>query len=135
MFCVGKINLPPDGNKLFFEKGSIAKIKWTLDEKIIISKTDYRAWYFKKTGSNRSATVIASIYGNNGPEIRNSSLPDVTIENRATLVLENVDRRYNGKYQFSFIRDTTLSSEVTVVITGKPKFLVFPSRNIHYIIT
>jgi hypothetical protein len=50
-----------------------------------------------------------------------SSLPGVSIEPPATLVLTNVDERYNGKYKFTVhLARASGSAEVDVfIIAGK----------------
>ena len=49
-----------------------------------------------------------------------SSLPEVEIERPTTLVLRNVDMRYNGTYRFQVITiDSDFKSDVVVFIAGK----------------
>ena len=43
----------------------------------------------------------------------------IAVEKPATLVLKNVDLRYNGRYKFEVVASSQTSSKVTVVIAGK----------------
>jgi hypothetical protein len=115
--CLGKINLPPGGGRLFFVKGSTAKIKWSFDESVNISKIFSRAWNFVNRAS--SSALIARINDDDDPDIKTSMLPGIAIEKPATLVLKDVDLRYSGTYTFTVGGDDSGSSEVTVFIVGK----------------
>jgi hypothetical protein len=115
--CLGQITSPPDGTNFTFLPGSTAKIQWTFGNDI--NTVQSRIWYF--TGSDDSESVIARIVDNDPPrEIPNNTLPGVTIETPATLVLNNVDKRYNGKYRFSLLATGVGSDRhVVVFIAGK----------------
>ena len=52
--------------------------------------------------------------------ILNSSLPDIQVIKPATLVLKNVDLRYNGTYQFTVVGIGNGSkSYVNLFVVGK----------------
>ncbi len=110
------MKLPPGGNKLIFTPGSTAKIEWSYDEKE--SSMVIRVWSFT-SGGGTQREVIASIIGDD-LKIANSSLPGVAIIKPATLVLINVDLRYNGTYRFSASkgRYPDIISDVAVFIAG-----------------
>ena len=55
-------------------------------------------WYFTRSGSSKEEE-LAEQFRNNAPVIYNSSLPGLAIEYPATLVLKNVNRRFNGIYR------------------------------------
>ena len=115
MCCLGQITSPPDGTNVTFLPRSTAKIQWKFDNDI--NKVQSRIWTFK--GSDGSESVIARIFLDRVPEeIPNNTLPGVTIEKPATLVLNNVDKRYNGKYKFE-ISSGGHRSQIVVFIAGK----------------
>ena len=96
--------------------GSTARLEWTFKG----DKTRATLfWYFTKRGASneqdlaiKSRTQDATIY--------NSSLPRVAIENIATLVLKNVDERYNGKYRLNVaLAGAGGDAEVDFFIAGK----------------
>ncbi len=77
-----------------------------------------RQWYFS-SNDGKNGESIAEIIGDDDPIIENSSLPGVVIIKPATLVLNNVDLRYNGTYQFSASRGRYSGvSDVVVFIAG-----------------
>ena len=97
--------------------GSTARLKWTFIGNRF--QVLYRGWYFTRRGSS-NIEVIARTFPTGAPRIINSSLPRVDIEDSATLVLKNVDKRYNGKYRFTV--ETFISggsAEVELFIAGK----------------
>jgi hypothetical protein len=116
--CLGQITSPLDGTNFTFLPGSTAKIQWKFDNNI--NTVQSRIWYF--TGSDGSkSVVIARIFLDRVPEeIPNNTLPGVTIEKPATLVLNNVDKRYNGKYRFHLLAIGVGGDfRVVVFIAGK----------------
>ena len=117
MCCLGQITSPLDGTNLTFLPGSTAKIQWKFGNDI--NTVQARIWYF--TGSDGSESVIARIVDDDPPrEIPNNTLPGVTIEKPATLVLNNVDKRYNGKYRFHLLATGVGGNfRVVVFIAGK----------------
>ena len=119
MCCLGQITSPPDGTNFTFLPGSTAKIQWTFGNNI--NTVQSRIWFF--TGSDSSESLIARIFLDDPPrEIQNNTLPGVTIEKPATLVLNNVDKRYNGKYRFQLSGASARAGgnfHVVVFIAGK----------------
>ena len=117
MSCLGKIQSPPDGTKLIVLPGSNVKIKWSFDDDINTVLT--RTWDFiYSNGSTRLALIV---YDGPPKKSDNRSL-NFEIEKPATLVLTNVDDRYNGTYLFILNRVdpvTVPPSEVTVLIASK----------------
>ena len=63
---------------------------------------------------------IATKYRTNAPIISNSSLPRIAIEDPATLVLKNIDERYDGKYKLVVIVGGGISeSSIELFVAGK----------------
>ena len=60
-----------------------------------------QTWYFTRRSAGSKAEAIVYNHRAYSTDIFNSSLPGVAVENPATLVLKNVDARYNGKYRLS----------------------------------
>ena len=80
--------------------GSTVRLKWTFPGNPSEASL---AWFFtrRRVGSKKEE-LLAGKHHNNRVKIKNSSLPGVAIElTPATLVLKNVDERYNGKYRFN----------------------------------
>ena len=116
---VGQVEPPPNGNNLIFAPGSNARIAWTFHV-MQGQQLSRRTWYFTSTDGTFTTKTIADIDGTEDPKILNSGLIGVTIEENATLVLKNVNRTYDGKYQFILVAGaSTGSSTVTVTIVGK----------------
>ena len=63
--------------------------------------------------------VLAGIFRDEEPVIYNSSLPEVAVEKPATLILKNVDLRYNGTYQFRLLGLFFSEAKILVFIAGK----------------
>ena len=123
---------PPDGTRLTFSPGSTAKLQWTYNcsEYCLVLR---RWWYFTSSDGGQIEN-LATIYGDDEPGIYKSSLPEVAVEKPATLILKNVDLRYNGTYLFTII-DGIFNSEVAeilVFITGKCQFPAI-ERNLCYV--
>ena len=77
-------------------------------------------WYFTRRGAGFKEEQIAVKFRSNNAIITNSSLPRVSVENPATLVLKNVDARYNGKYRLAVLVGVVLSeSSVELFIAGE----------------
>ena len=96
--------------------GSTARLKWSF-------KGDpSRAllfWYFTRRGSSKEEELAVKLR-THYPIIFNSSLPGVAIDTPATLILKNVDERYNGKYRFGVqVAGGSGNSIVVVYIAGK----------------
>jgi hypothetical protein len=79
--------------------GSTAKLKWSFVGNPARASL---LWYFTRRGGSK-AEELAIKYRTMDVLIANSSLPGVAIETPATLVLKNVDERYNGKYYFNVV--------------------------------
>ena len=83
-----------------------------------------REWYFTSSDGGQTER-LARIYDDDKPRIYNSSLPEVAVEKPATLVLKNVDLRYNGTYQFTldgWFYYGHSQAEIMVFIAGKCQF-------------
>ena len=98
-----------------FLSGSTAKIKWTFDDKM--PDVAFRSWSFTSTDGIFKSRRLATIRGNDSAIIR-VKFPVVEVEKPGTLVLKNVDHRYDGKYRFTLFADADTISEVVVIITG-----------------
>ena len=96
--------------------GSTAKIEWTFDDKI--TDVIFRVWSFTSTDGTFKSRTLATIRRNDSA-ITRTNFPVVEVEKSGTLVLKNVDRRYDGKYKFSVTADFYSESEVVVIIIGK----------------
>lgn len=106
-----------------FLLGSTEKIAWTFDD--TITTYTVRSWTFISIGSSKKK-VLARIVGNGSASILASgSDPVIAVEKPATLVLKNVDRSYNGKYEFQV--SATFVSRITVVVFVAGKFLLAPT--------
>lgn len=93
---------------------------WTFDDEI--STVLGRAWSFSSSDGSLFNQRIASISNNEDPVITpNSGLSGVGIEKPATLILENVNKTYNGTYTFALLG---ASSNVVVIIASKLTLLL-----------
>ena len=111
-----------------FLPGSTAKLQWTYNCSTYCypgSQHQYlysRTWYFNSIDGGQTES-LARIYRDSKPVIFNSSLPEVGVEKPATLILKNVDLRYNGTYQFTLDGWFYYSqAEILVFIAGKCQF-------------
>ncbi len=97
--------------------GSTVRLNWTFPGDP--SKAAL-AWFFtrRRVGSKETEIIIARKFRNDAAIICKSSLPKIAIE-RLTLVLTNVDERYNGKYRFHVqaVRDGG-EGEIELYIAG-----------------
>ena len=98
--------------------GQNARINWTL---VGDPSRATLFWYFTRRG-DFSEEIIAVKFGTVDATITNSSLPRVSIENPPTLVLKNVDARYNGKYRL-LDASVFVESSVELFIAGKFFFI------------
>ena len=81
-----------------------------------IKKVNLRTWIFNS--SDGSGTVqLTQVFLDRERETKDTSLiPEFEIEKPATLVLKNVDQRYNGMYTFSLQEQGPVLPEVSKVI-------------------
>ena len=99
------------------QPGSTARLTWTFTGD---PSRAGLAWYFTRRRNGSKEEEIAAKFRNNPAIIENSSLPGVAVESSATLVLKNVDERYNGKYRFLVqIIGGGGEAEVELYIAGK----------------
>ena len=116
-YCSGQIIQPTNGTKLTFLPGTTGKIDWS-----VVSTLDIRVrtWSFKSTDGSRTGDLTGIIGTIQEPK-NLSLIPRFKIEEPATLILENVDDRYDGMYTFRLRRRNVAEemSEVTVIIAGK----------------
>ena len=128
---------PPDGTRLTFLPGSTAKLQWTYNCSALCYRyrlrwfERWRFWYFTSSDGGQTES-LASIYRDSKPVIHNSSLPEVAVEKPGTLILKNVDLRYNGTYVFIIERLFYSQAEILVFIAGKCYFRVI-KLNLCYI--
>ncbi|XP_028413744.1 titin-like [Dendronephthya gigantea] len=114
----GIVYIPSSGNIFTFLPGSTAKIVWTFDDSI--SSIFYRSWEFTSTNATLGSVVLAGINRDGSPTIL-VSFPVIAVEKPSTLILQNVDHRYDGKYRFTVTASTASSlSEVVVFVAEKP---------------
>ena len=109
---------PPDGTRLTFLPGSTAKLQLTYNCSEYCRHVLRRWWYFTSSDGGQSEH-LATIYGDDEPRMYNSSLPEVAVEKPATLILKNVDLRYNGTYQFYLFGGFVSEAKILVFIAGK----------------
>lgn len=76
-------------------------------------------WYFTKRGSTNQETLGFKVGNAKATVIPVTSLPKFVIEDPTTLVLENVDARYNGKYQFVIQGNPGYQAEIEFYVSGK----------------
>ena len=129
--------LPPDGTRLTFLPGSTVKLQSTYncsafcDPRWLYAYRKRRTWYFTSSDCGHEER-LARIYHDFKPVIYNSSLPDVAVEKPATLILKNVDLKYNGTYVLRIRRRFFSLAEILVFIAGKCYFPVI-QLNLRYI--
>ena len=98
--------------------GTTAKITWTYDDDPSQASL---SWYFIGRSPGSKEEEIAHISPTSDPIlISDNMVPRIAIEKPATLVLKNVDKRYNGEYKFS-VRgpDGGGESSVDFFVAGK----------------
>ena len=78
-------------------------------------------WYFTSSDGGQRER-LATIDDDDEPLIYKSSLPEVAVEKPATLILKNVDLRYNGTYLFRLDGFFHSEAEILVFIAGKYQF-------------
>ena len=114
--CIGQVCRPSNEN-ITVISGSTARLKWVI--KWNPSEASL-AWYFTRRRVGSKEEEIAVKFRNNPAIISNSSLPGVKIEPPTTLILKNVDERYNGRYRFSVhVTGASGNAEVDLFIAGK----------------
>ena len=112
---IGGITSPLEGTKYIFLSGRSGEIMWTFDDDV--SNVRFRSWVF--TNTTGYTVTLAEIYRNDSATIE-STLFDSDVVKPATLVLKNVDQRYNGMYAFSLtvVGRKAVTRGVTVFIAG-----------------
>ena len=111
---VGEIR-PPSGTKLIFLNGTTARIEWIL---IDVTDIDFRKWSFTSSNGKIVDENLAIIIDDDPPVIR-TRLLNVTVEPPATLVLNNVNKTYDGTYKFFLSANPSSLVHVVVFIAGK----------------
>ena len=111
---VGEIR-PPSGTKMIFLNGTTARIKWTL---ISVTDIDFRKWSFTSSDGKIVNKNLATIIYDNPPVIK-TRLLNITVEPPATLVLNNVNKTYDGTYKFTLGANPDGLVNVVVFIVGK----------------
>ncbi|CAB3980051.1 Hypothetical predicted protein [Paramuricea clavata] len=114
--CEGQVYPPSNQSTIVVLPGATERLKWSF---VGDPAQASLAWYFTRRGGSE-AEKLAVKFRTNAPIITKSSLPRLAIETPATLVLKNVDARYNGKYRLS-VQQTGggVDAEVDVFIAGK----------------
>jgi hypothetical protein len=110
---LGQIISPPDGSELFVLNGSNVRIEWSLQDGLTIN---YRSWTFKR---NSGADVFLGSISRTGTIDIATKLYDVDIEKPATLVLNNVNASYEGRYEFNLITTGPTIYSVLVIVPGE----------------
>jgi hypothetical protein len=111
---LGQINSPADGSELFVLNGSNVRIEWSLQSSLTIN---YRSWAFK---SNSNSSAFLGFISQPGDIRVSTKLYDIDIEKPATLVLNNVNASYGGKYTFILqLTSAPILSSVVVIVPGE----------------
>ena len=116
---------PPGGKTLIMLPGSNATIPWTFDDDI--SKVHIRRWSFRRSRGSGFQTLALVIFDGN-PALRKNVLSRFSIEKPSSLVLHNVNQRYNGTYRFTLTVDGAQKdyiSDVSLFIASRFNFLLF----------
>ena len=87
---------PLNKTEIVVLSGVNATLNWTFVGDPLLAT---RTWYFTRRSAVSNEEEIAYKRRTDNVDILNSSLPRVEVEDPATLVLRNVDKRYNGKYR------------------------------------
>lgn len=99
-------------------------IAWKIDPNIPVFDLIIRQWQFLPTGQ-----VLADIIVNGNVTIKNTTFAAwIEIIKPSTLVLKNVDKRFNGKYQFEIRYGAGLTQEESVVevfVAGKCMLFIY----------
>jgi hypothetical protein len=99
-------------------------IAWKIDHNIPVSDLKIRQWKFLPTGQ-----TLADIVANGNVTIKSTNFAAwIEIIKPSTLVLKNVDKRFNGKYQFEIRYGagyTQDESEVQVFVAGKCMLFIY----------
>ena len=92
-------------------------ITWKFDDNI--SDVSSRTWFFTSSDGS-SKNTLAIIVANGDPTLRNN-LPDFDIVKPGTLILNHIDKRYDGTYNFELRVDGKLddTSDVRMFIASK----------------
>ncbi|CAB4042167.1 Hypothetical predicted protein, partial [Paramuricea clavata] len=90
---------PTNQSVIFVLPGSTERVKYSFVGNPARASL---VWYFARRGGSQ-VEKLAVKFRTNELVIENSSLPGVAIETPATLVLKNINERYNGKYWFSVL--------------------------------
>ena len=106
---------PPSGTKMIFLNGTTARIKWSL---IGVTNIRFRSWSFTSSDGRIVNENLAIIIDDDPPVIR-TQLLHITVELPATLVLNNVNKTYNGRYEFNLTAKPNSLVHVVVFIAGK----------------
>lgn len=91
-------------------------LQWTYSG---ISDALLWSWYFTSSRGSKEERIAHIDSSKKLTIVNSSSLPRVIIERPATLVLENVDLKYDGTYRFNLGATGGGDSKVIVFITGK----------------
>jgi hypothetical protein len=95
--------------------GSTERVKWTFVGNPARARL---LWYFARRGGSK-IEELAIKFRTDDLLICNSSLPGVSIETPSTLVLKNINERYNGKYWFNVqVYSRVDEAEVEVFVLG-----------------
>ena len=115
-----EIQIYPPSNKstIVVLPGQNATLNWTITSN---TSWDSLSWAFTRTGDSRTkGKRIARYNRTRGARIPNGSLPGIAIEDPPTLVLKNVDERYNGEYRFHVkTSEGSVYSSVQFFVAGK----------------
>ena len=103
---------------MIFLNGTTARIKWTL---IGVTDIQFRKWSFSSSDGRIVDKDLATINKNN-PPVKETRLLNITVEPPATLVLNNVNKTYNGSYKFTLIASNSPNGLVHVVVFIACKF-------------
>ena len=76
-------------------------------------------WYFTKRGTTTRKILAFKVGNAQATVIPGTGLPKFAIEDPTTLVLQNIDARYNGKYEFVVQGVPGYRVEIEFYVSGK----------------
>ena len=125
-YYLGQVYPPLNKTEIVVLSGVNATLNWTFVGDPLLAT---RTWYFTRRSPGSKEEEIAYKRRTDNADILSSSLPRIEMEDPATLVLRNVDKRYNGKYRLLVaVSEGGGQSSVEFFIAGK--FLIKHEFNI-----
>ena len=117
-YCyLGQVDLPSNKGEIVVQPGSAARIGWTY---VGDPSRATLFWYFTSRNAGSKEEELAVKFRTNDAVFASSSLPNISVEDPATLVLNSVNASYNGKYRFLvLVAGGSGESSVEFYVVGK----------------